>query len=233
MKRIAICDDERYVRESLCKYVKQYAEERGKDFEIYDFSSGEELIRNLPVDVDIIFLDIKMGELNGMNTARKLREQGNDACLIFVTSMVQYAIDGYEVHAFAFLEKPLEYDRFASVLSDALMRQSKSTLVLRRGSYVDSIPIMTILYIETLNHTSVIVTENGHREYAVSLKTLTKELQESGFDLCHKSFLVSFRKIQTVRQNELVLTDGTILPLSKHRRKEFLEAFTRYMGVHK
>lgn len=233
MKRIAICDDERYVRESLCKYVKQYAEERDKDFEIYDFLSGEELIRNLPVDVDIIFLDIKMGELNGMNTARKLREQGNDACLIFVTSMVQYAIDGYDVHAFAFLEKPLEYDRFASVLSDALMRQSKSTLVLRRGSYVDSIPIMTILYIETLNHTSVIVTENGYREYAVSLKTLTKELQESGFDLCHKSFLVSFRKIQTVRQNELVLTDGTILPLSKHRRKEFLEAFTRYMGVHK
>lgn len=230
MKSIVICDDEAYIRQELSGYVRRYAEEHGAELCVSTYGSAEELLERLPTDVDILFLDIKMGPCSGMNAARILRERGNNAYLIFVTSMVQFALEGYEVHAFAFLEKPLKYQRFAAVLKDVLSRESRKTLVLRRGNQVDSIPVTSILYVETLDHTSAVVTEGGRREYAISLKKLMEELSASGFGLCHKSFLVNFRKISTLQQNQLILTNGSSIPLSKHRRKLFLEQFTRYMG---
>lgn len=231
MKKIAICDDEEYVRQEIIGYVERYAEEHNAEFITAVYSSSEALLEYLPADTSIVFLDIKMGKCTGMEAARILRQRGSNAYLIFVTSMVQYAIEGYEVHAFAFLEKPLQYSRFASVLAEALSREPRRTLVLRRPNQVDSISIQTILYVETLDHTSIVVSETGAQEYTISLKKLQNELAPCGFGLCHKSYLVNYNKISSVKADELLLVNGSSIPLSKHRRKVFLEQFTRYMGA--
>lgn len=232
-RKIAICDDEFYVQELLYDYLKKLEITSSYHFEIQRFSSGEALLQDIMPDTDILLLDIKMKHLSGMNAARKLRESGINCCIIFITSMIQYALEGYEVHAFAFIQKPCRYPQFERTMLDALRMQdirTANTLSLRRGSAIDTINISHILYAETLDHVSSIVTVQGKQEYMISLKKLSAELIPYGFGLCHKSFLVNFRQIRSILPNELLITNRHTIPLSKHRKKEFLEQFTAFMG---
>lgn len=233
MLKIAVCDDEYYVRDTLCEYLSALEKTLGTPFQVSCYASGEELLTHMDRETDILLLDIRMGNLSGMNAARTLRSQGLKTCLIFITSMVQYALEGYEVHAFAFVQKPLQYPQFERTMLDALRSikaEETRILLLRRGGFIDSIPTDTILYVETLDHTSAIVTTAGRQEYTVSLKKLSEELTPWGFGLCHKSYLVNFRQIRSVLPSGLLLSNRESIPLSKHRRRQFLAEFTKYMG---
>lgn len=233
MRKIAICDDEPYIREMLCDYLNSLQEKINQQFLITCYTNGEDLLKQMNPDTDLLLLDIKMGDLSGMQAAHRLRAAGLNTCIIFITSMVQYALEGYEVHAFAFIRKPLRYPQFERTILAALQAlesQAKHNLLLRRGNTLDSISIDSILYVETLDHTSVVVTENGRMEYNISLSKIAAELDACGFGICHKSYLVNFRQIRSIQSASLLLSDQESLPISKHRRKYFLEQFTKYMG---
>ena len=232
-RKIALCDDETYIQELLYDYLKKLENTCPYHFEIQRFSSAETMLQDIMPDTDILLLDIKMKQLSGMDAARKLRGSGINCCIIFITSMIQYALEGYEVHAFAFIQKPCRYAQFERTMLEALRVQeirTANTLSLRRGSAIDTINIDHILYAETLDHVSSIVTVQGKQEYVIPLKKLSTELIPHGFGLCHKSFLVNFRRIRSILPSELLLTNQDTIPLSKHRKKEFLEQFTAFMG---
>ena len=112
MWKTIICDDEQEMRSAVRANLERFSEETGERFSVTELTSGEALLFNLTEDTDIIFLDIKMNGITGMDAARKLREKNSRVCIVFITTMTQYALEGYEVHAFGFLKKPVSYAQF-------------------------------------------------------------------------------------------------------------------------
>jgi two-component system response regulator LytT len=108
--KIAICEDEKEQQELLKVYINQIFEELSIKYKLEILNSGEELLENYLKDTDILLLDIQMGQINGMNTARKIRTLDDKVEIIFITSLIEYALEGYEVRAYRYLIKPVKYD---------------------------------------------------------------------------------------------------------------------------
>lgn len=230
MYNIAICDDERIVQEQLMLYLNHVEEECGQSFSIQCFSSGEQLLAELDPDTQILLLDIGLSNLNGLDVARQLRKQGRDLCIIFITTMGECALQGYEVHAFGFLVKPLEYGRFARQMKEALgvIRQTMGMRVtLRRQDQVAVYNTLDILYFEVMRHCLKVVTSSERQEFNIPLRDMEAQLEGQGFLRCHKSFLVNCRHVSKIGTTSLVMDNGDEIALSKHRRSSFLVDFHR------
>lgn len=104
MLNIAICDDESSIREILIDYVERYRRENTEEINLMVFASADRLLVDYPKELDILFMDIAMDGIDGMTAARNVRLFDEKLCIIFVTSMVNYALQGYEVRAFGFIK---------------------------------------------------------------------------------------------------------------------------------
>lgn len=236
MIRVAICDDEASMREQLRLYCTKLAKELDTCVETLEFSTATALIESSLAQVDILLLDIKMGEVDGLTAAEHIRKIAPDLCIIFITSMVQYAIFGYQVRAFSFLPKPVGYPKFRQELLAAIhqleQRSGHYLMVpgVKKGTQV-KLDLNQVLYFEVCNHAISIHTESGCIEYRGQLKTLQAQLgDQSGFFRCHTSYLVNYRYIQRIDLTSLTLTNAQQIPISKQKRKEFLTALTDYAG---
>lgn len=232
-RKVVICDDDPLLRRQLCTYLEKFQKEWNESFSILQFSSGEALLENMPEEMQILFLDIKMGETSGMEVARRLRAKSNQVLVYFITSMPEYAIEGYDVHAFAFLTKPVQYEVIRSKLREGLQRIDKDTgyfITIHHESKIDVINVSEILYIEVYGHNVYVQMKGGVKRCTASLKELEATLLQRGFFRCHKSYLVNLRAITQVEMTNLLLFNGRKVPLSKHRRKSFLNALSEFSG---
>lgn len=233
MWNVTICDDDRGILDQLCAYLKRLEELTGEHFQTTCLTSGEKLLTQLPPDTDILLLDIQMRPISGLEAARDLRKRDRHLCVIFVTSQVQYALDCYDVHAFGFLRKPIQFGQFRQQMTDAmelLAARQGVMIVLKAGGELHRYNCNDIYYMEARRHTIVVALQHETCEYGASLRELEKKLQGHGFFRCHKSILVNLRKIKKIGQTELVMLNGDTIPLSRHRRQEFLVAFSQQAG---
>mgnify|MGYP001632116583 CR=1 FL=1 len=125
MTRIAIVEDEAAVREQLAGYVQRYTRQYGTPFEVTEFADGMEILEDYRPQFDIIFLDVEMKHLDGMETARRIRERDGGVLIVFITNMAQYAIRGYAVGALDYVLKPVPYFAFSQQLQKALGQLKK------------------------------------------------------------------------------------------------------------
>lgn len=234
MFRIAVCDDTPEIRELLRGYFRDLSTETKLDLAVDAYADGAELLASDFLSYDLMILDVQMGEPDGIETARKIRAAGGDMAIIFFTNYVQYALDGYEVQAYRFLLKPLEYAQFATVVGGALRqiqagRQSRLRVRGRNGETL--LPAEDVLYAETeRGHVVLHTDKEGRVPSLMSMKELEAMLTSASFFRCHTAYLVNMREVRRVTQQDVVLRDGTVLPLSKHRRKEMKEALALYWG---
>ena len=128
MFKIAIVEDQEETRESLNRFVRQYAQEQGLQVEISLITDGAEIAEHYTPGFDIIFMDVEMPRLDGFGAAEAIRAVDTDVVLVFVTNMAQYAIRGYEVDALDYVLKPVNYYQFCTKLSRAIQRVQR-----RRG----------------------------------------------------------------------------------------------------
>lgn len=236
MISLAICDDEKKSIDILMEYLTRYENETGEGFKITVFRSGEELISNYPYQVQIILMDIYMNELNGVETICKIREFDKNVCVIFITTMSQYAIECYKVRAFGFLPKPVSYMEFRQELKDAISKvdaYADKYIILKSGSETFKLEHGSILYAEAQNHNIIIHTENEQLHFYKSMKELERELNaDNGFFRCHVAYLVNHKHITHIGKSELVLSNGEQLPISKYKRNQFLNEIAAYVGAH-
>lgn len=233
MLNCVICDDEAIMRERLTQYLHRFEWDTGNKFHITAFQSGDELLRTYPRNTDLLLLDIQMEGSSGMDVAKRVREFDRDVCIIFITTMHQMAMEGYKVRAFGFLKKPVTYPEFRYELREAMAQikgAKKQSIVLKSGTELRKLNADDILYIEVRNHNVEIHSATGTEEFYIQLKELAARLQSHGFFCPHTSYLVNQRHIAKVGKEALTLTDGTVIPISKHRRKEFLTELTNYVG---
>lgn len=231
--KIAIVEDKKQHSETLKKYLEHYREESGIDFEVYVFSDGLEFLDSYKNVFDIVFMDIDMPHINGIETAKRLREIDRRVCLIFVTGLSQFAINGYEVDAFDFIVKPVDYEKFRSRLSRAISTVNKSdlgTLCIKNKEVIRIVKISDIYYLENKDHKIVYHLVGEDIETWDTLAKVEKILPPDHFARCSTSYLVNLSYVVSVKGNTVTLPHTT-LPVTRLKKKEFIEKLMRFVQL--
>lgn len=237
--KIAICDDEIYFAGKLREILMQYLEERHIDFEIELFSSGREFVE-LGVEMlqyQIIFLDINMKQMDGIETAKNIRAYTEESFVVFVTAYIDYSLEGYQVGAVRYiLKNNLNFKEQIYECMDAITKKMKCFLtrkIFRFQEGEKKIRIENILYIESkLHKLEFNILEHGLATYTMygTLNELENELEEYPFLRIHQSFLVNLKYIKCVTGYKVVLSNGQELTVPRARYKTVKDTFIAYKG---
>lgn len=225
--KIAICDDEKILRNKLSAYIKSYDDKSVID----EYENGHELLRS-SVWYDIIFLDIEMPGINGMSVAEKLRSKNIEARIIFLTSHIECVHDAFKVKAFRFLNKPIDTSAFIEAMKEAeteILNTEK--IVINQKGRIYEIDLKDIVYFEAFGDgTYVYDKHNNVYECSTQLKEWDKNLQGKGFFKIHKSFIVSLLYVKKVENNQLELSN-TSEPFTISRRNlaRFKEEYLQFI----
>lgn len=238
--QIAVCDDEKAVRDTLAGKINRLYPEA----DIHLFCSGKELLMSEP-GADIVFLDIQMPDMDGMETAKQLRIKDKHAVLIFVTAMEEYVFQAFDVGAFHYIVKPFEDEKFSQVLKNAVEQAeyfyNKITHVSERGNPSNcaekyfmvktggmamKILISDIVYAEVFNRKVTIHTVKEDIEYYGRLSDLEKQAG-ADFFRTHRAYLVNFKHVMKYNVSTVWLTEGSAL-MAKQNYHEFVKRYLRY-----
>lgn len=232
MLRIAVVEDDMACTERMREYITRYREEQKLELEAVYFSDGLDIVDGYQPIWDIIFMDIKMKHLNGMEAAAKIRKVDASVVLIFITTMAQFAIHGYEVGALDFVLKPIRYNQFHNKMIKAMNVVEKlgkrKYFFLGRDEVQEKISTDLILYIEVKNHNLYFVTGDYTYSRRGTMAEIEKELEGYHFARCNQSYLVNLKNVTRVEKDSVV-TGGRELPFSRARKKQFLQELSDYV----
>lgn len=232
MMKIALVDDDKQHLELLKSYIRRYETEEKKLFIVSEFMNGLNFVEDYTGNIDVIFLDIEMPHMNGLDAAKKIRQIDTNVGIIFVTNMAQYAIKGYEVNAIDFIVKPVEYYIFADKLEKAMksiQRNQEKHIIIETEEGVEKILLSQILYIEKDKNYLLYHTFRGKRRVRGTIKAVEEQLNREGFSQSIQGCLVNLRHITKIEKETVWLGDVS-LPISRQKKKEFKESFMKYIG---
>lgn len=229
---ICICEDEKNDQELLLGYLNNIFKDMDILYSVEVFSSGEELLENYSDNIDLILLDIQMEGLNGMDTARKIREIDKKVEIIFTTSLVEYVLEGYEVGAYRYLLKPIKYEDLKINVSKCIEEinlRNKYIIIHEQGQKI-KIDTSEITYIEVQKEDLTIHKLDKAYNTKGTMKGMEKEINSLRFFRCHKSYLVNLEYIRTIKQYIAILENKEEVPISRYRFKETKEKFFDLIG---
>lgn len=228
--KIAVCDDEKEIRSGIAEKIRLLF----ADAEIIQFKDGNSLLA-YPGSLDILFLDIQMKPIDGMETARKLRKAGNNVTIIFVTATEEYVYQAFDVGAFHYLVKPFKTGKFFEVLQKAVeerkeirLRKANETpsIFIKQGSMTHKIYLSEIIYAEVYNRKIIIHKKTEDVEYYGKLTELEKKAGE-GFFRTHRAYLVNLDYVLRYNAETVWLEKGQAL-MSKKNYAAFVKRYLRH-----
>lgn len=234
MINIAIVEDDSKYQTTLVDYLSRYKKENNEEYSVDVFSNALNFLDEKKF-YNIIFLDIEMPFMNGIDAAKKIRETNTNSTIIFITNMAKYAVKGYEVDAMDFLIKPVEYFNFSLKLSKAMRIQNEDslhTILVNNASGFMKIEISKILYVESSLHYVIYHLENEEVKVRDSMKKVEENLSKYNFAKCNNSFLVNLDKIIKI-QNDDIYIGKNVIKISRSKKKEFLDALAKFYGAFK
>lgn len=229
MINIAICEDEKEIACDLYKKLKIYFQQEKEEVSIFVFLGGEELLKEKQ-QFDIVLMDIKMSHLNGIETARKLKEQNNYCYIIFITAFKEYVFEAFDVEAYHYLLKPVEEKKLFSVLSKIktkLEQDFNQVLLVKKNYSYYRINFKDILYFEVIDRKIYIHTVNGIFDYYEKMNILQKQLN-CDFFRCHRSYIVHFSFVKGYENHYVLMDNGEKLPVSKSFQTDFSKRLVCY-----
>lgn len=233
--RIAYCDDEPVQLEYVKHLAEQWAIETKEKVQVELYQSAQELLFKNPetYPFDLLILDIDMDGMDGMSLARKIREKDERIPIIFLTNRREYVFEGYEVQALRYLLKPMNAEKLHPLLEEIWAKAGKHRpfLVENISGENTKLYIEEILYVEADGHYLHIHMKEKDYEIKKTLAELERKLREAapeaGFISTHRSYLVNTAQIEQVRRTDCVLSDGSVVPVSRNSYKAVNEAFIR------
>lgn len=228
MLRICGCDDEPAALERLQLFLEKFFEESGQSCSFSTFRSGEQLLECYSPVYDIIFLDVMMSGTNGLETARQIRLLDEDVVIIFLTQTIKYAVKGYEVNAFDYIVKPIDYPSFKLKMKRAIkvvqMTVKEKLQKIELSTETQSILVATrdIYYVEILGHYLTYHTSLGDYTVRGTLAEAAKQLSDKGFLPCSRFCLVNLRHITRISKESLTVA-GSELEISRRQYKPLME----------
>lgn len=228
--KILICDDEIEYVEMLRTYISEYMKKRLIEFNI-TLATKPETILNGDPRFDLAFLDIQMDGIDGITLARTLQAHNSKIALFFVTNFDEYQDDAMDLHAFRFYSKPFDVQRLYSGLDKAMeyIDGAYIDIFLCEKNVQQKILIDDIIYITRLNRHVIINTQSGSYPVRENYDDLCERMPNLFFYPVHKSFYVNLHYIQRYAYSEVVLTDGTRIPVSSRKQALFHKYWFEYL----
>jgi len=234
MIRVAIVEDDMADVKTLSSLIAAWCEKNEKEsISCTVYSDAVKFLERGSMTADVVFMDIEMPFINGMDAATQFRKYNRDAILIFATRAVKYAVHGYAVDAIGYLVKPIGENSFSEVFEKAIRlhrdRSQHQALVIKVNNGMVKVSTDQILYIEAASHQLNIVT--GDKTYQVwgGLDKIKEQLPGE-FVACHRGYIVNLKHVDSVKKDGLSIVGkpGLLIPVSRQKRVKFLEALTKY-----
>lgn len=233
--KIAVCDDLKAEQLQLANYIRAYCAAKGIELGLQLYASGEELLERFrPGLFHILFLDIYMDVISGVETARRLRELDQTCAVIFATTSEEHGLVSYEVLASDYLVKPILQEDVDSAM-DWCVKQIRSTvrvLTVNTDAGPSQLPLREITYIEIQGHTALIHLDSNRVITARrGLDELEKEIDHPDFLRCHRSFLVNLNFVRALDKASFSMIGGEAVPIGSTILTKVKEQFMNWFFV--
>ena len=230
--KICICDDDKIIHQEIKDYLAPFFTEANAP-SITDCFSGEELVSHgsTPNFFDIIFLDIEMGKINGIDAAAEIRKYSPETIIIFVSSHRNYVFDAFKCEALHYIVKPIKQAEFQDVFNRALhkYRVLNNCFPIKWNHTRSNIRISDIMYVEGFKRRLLVHTENETFNHIGKISDAYEQLKAHGFVLIHQGYVVNMHYIQTFLSDEVVLLNGEKVMVSVRKRAEALQIYDKYI----
>lgn len=233
--KIAFCDDEQAQLDITSVYTQEWAKENNVKVTIKKFNSAEAFLFEWSSleNFDMLFLDIQMSGMSGIELAKQIRQIDDQLIIVFITGIMDYVFEGYDVKALHYLLKPIKKEDYNACLNQAfeqIQKRNKDILLIPLDGQLRKMAYQDIYYFEIFSHYMEVHTKYGLFKYKKKIGELEKELPSSQFIRCHRSCIVNLLYINNIEKNGLKLDNGDVLPVSSDRRKKLHDAFVNYFS---
>lgn len=233
--KILVCDDEEKFISQLRGALEQIFLELNMEISLVAFTDPRKVVSYMKefVDVDIVFMDILMGEINGYEVAKQISNVSPKVKIIFLSSTTAYAIKGYDINITRYLVKPLKIQRLSTTIQQVIkeIQLEKNSFIIEKNDHgIHKIFMDEIIYIETVDRNTMIHTIQENILSYRSMKEHEIRLNMKSFIRCHSSYIVNMNFIKTYKGFEIYLLNGEKIWVSKNRRKDFLHTLIRFYG---
>lgn len=232
MFKVIVVEDDEKCRRNLLSLLDDYKINNQLDLSVTAYPSGDVFLLNYKANADIIFLDIRMPGINGMEAAKGFRKFDDHALLIFVTDLMQYAIEGYSVNALDYILKPITYPKLDKCMKKALMRlqNNSQSIVIKHNGVLMRVAVSDIEYIEVWRHSLIFHTVSEDIESWGALGDIEKELPSELFARCNRQYLVGLNHIKAIKDSDVTVGNKNVeLRISRNLKKDFIAKFTEFV----
>lgn len=236
MIRIAICDDFPDVVTQLNKYLSEYQQLNERQLDVKSFYNAEDLWEHLKGNrCDLVILDIELVEMNGVELGQLIRTELNDYAMkiVYISAKNCYDRQLFDVQPLNFLPKPIDKEKLFKMI-DLTIQLSNDTerffvFENKQGSF--RMRFDDILYFESFDHYLKIVTKSGCYDYKSTLSEVMKQLSDSRFLQIHRSYIINYDNTIHIKYEEITMSNGDVVPISRDRRKEVRNRISKWEGA--
>lgn len=227
--KIAVCDDEPVVIQELIRYLKSYY---GEEMIVDSYTSGKKLLESNE-KYSVMFLDIAMEGMSGVELAERIRKTDRECMIIFVTNYDEHYQRAFSVHAFEYVLKPISEERIFKVLNDISAFRERDTqeeyIYLKTERGMMSVQRKQIHYFEYTGRKVKMVMDTQSVFVLYTLKELKTMFEPHEFDMPHRAFIINLRKVELLKQYEIILENGDSIPIAQKKAAAFRKAFEQYL----
>ena len=237
MINIAICDDDKNIIAELRKILTEYAVALNTKVDVYAFLNGQALVDYLSENhIDILYLDIQMDNLTGIEVGYKIRKElsNDDIQIVYISAIKDYAMELFKIRPNNFLIKPFSKEEVYETLKEALRlldNKAKTFTFNVKGKDIKK-KITDIIYFESSRHKVKIVTNDGKFEFYSTIADVYKELENFGFAICHSSYIVNIEHIVEFNKDKVKMSNDVVIKISRGKSKDFFEQVAKYDMIH-
>lgn len=231
MIKIALIEDEEKDRNTIKSYLKRYEEEKSVSFAVTEFFNAVTFLTDYAPVYDVVFIDIQMPHMNGMEAVERLRKIDESVPVVFITNMSNYAIRGYSVDAIDFMVKPVVYCNFSVMLDKVsrILKRQTDEIILQTPTDMRRLAVSDIIFVEVIGHKVIYHTEKEEIEIWKSLREQEAKLLPFGFARCNNYCLVNLKYVDKISGNTLTI-GGRTQTITRTKKEEFMKKLVAYWG---
>ena len=234
MTKIAICDDDRQCLEEARALIEKWAAEYDKEIIVSPFEDGDALLEHQKEEpFDVLFLDIMMPFLNGMDVAHEIRRDDEVTKIVFLTSSPEFAVESYDVRASGYLLKPVDYSKLCTCLNNCTkgLEKEPENLIVKTVDGYQKLFFKDIECLEAQNRNVKFTLKDGECVWCIGTFSHYEDVLtvHKGFYKCHRSYVVSMDKVDQFNSTNIVTKSGFRIPIARGLAKPFKEAYFAFM----
>ena len=231
--RIAICEDNAADAAEIRAYIERHFARHNFSGEIELYDSGEALLAAFtPGAFDVVFLDIYLDGINGVEVAQQIRADDPDCALVFITIDPGYMPAGFALRAASYVVKPITPEQMDTALLQcrSVFQKNARYLEVKTGGQSHRIPLTKVLYVETQSKATTVVTAEGAFKTYTPIETVARQLGGSPFLRCHRSFIVNLNQVTDLQENDFLMKNGAKVPVRKNGLKEIRRIVSEFFS---